>query len=32
MKSCFTKAIYEHFEWFVLFLYDAQEGDGGSLV
>jgi len=32
MKSCLTKAIYERSEWFVLFLSDAQEGYGGSLM
>jgi len=31
-KSCLTKAIYERSEWFVLFLSDAHEGYGGSLV
>jgi len=31
-KSCLTEAIYERSEWFALFLSDAQEGDGGSLV
>jgi len=31
-KSCLTEAIYERSEWFVLFLLDAHEGDGGSLV
>jgi len=31
-KSCLTEAIYERFEWFALFLSDAQEGDYGSLV
>jgi len=31
-KSCLTQAIYERSKWFVLFLPDAQEGDGSSLV
>jgi len=31
-KICLTEAVYERSEWFALFLSDAQEGDGGSLV
>ena len=31
-KSCLTDAIYECSKWFALFLSNAQEGDGGSLV
>ena len=31
-KSCLIEAIYERSEWFALFLFDAQEGDSGSLV
>jgi len=31
-KGYLTEAIYERSEWFALFLSDAQEGYGGSLV
>ena len=31
-KRCLTEAIYECFEWFALFLSNAQEEDCGSLV
>ena len=31
-NSCLTESVYEHSEWFALFLSNAQEGDCGSLV